>query len=159
MEEEKSKSLKKREAEDLQKLGVKLIDLSLEKLSLLPLSDQLRQAIILAKSLRSHGAVRRQAQLIGKLMRVDNNQEIIQAYEHILAEDSAKTAVFHNIETWRDRLINDGKVALTEFIDTFHPADVQLLRQLIKKAVDEHQRQTHVGASKALFRYLRSVLL
>ena len=71
MDEPKSKSQKKREADALQKIGVKLIALSLEKLDLLPLPDNLRQAIIEAKLLKSHGAIRRQAQLI--LLPATNN--------------------------------------------------------------------------------------
>ena len=49
------------------------------------------------------------------------------------------------------------KNALTEFIDIYHPEDVQQLRQLIKKAVDDQQKEKNTGAAKALFRYLRSI--
>lgn len=158
MDEPKSKSQKKREADALQKVGVQLIALSLEKLDRLPLPDNLRQAIVDAKQLKSHGAIRRQAQLIGKLMRIEGSEEILASYEKLLAEASATTADFHQIETWRMRLINDGKDALTEFIATYQPADVQHLRQLIKKVINEQNKEQHTGASKALFRYLRSCL-
>lgn len=158
MDELKSKSQKKREAEALQKIGIQLIGLSLEKLDMLPLSANLRQAIIDAKLLKSHGAVRRQAQLIGKLMRSDNSAEIVAGYEQLLAEADAKTEQFHNVEEWRRRLINEGNDALTEFIECYQPQDVQYLRQLIKKAIDEKSKEQHLGASKALFRYLKSCL-
>jgi len=158
MDEPKSKSQKKREADALQKVGVKLVALSMEKLDSLPLSPQLKQAIIGAKSLRSHGAIRRQAQLIGKLMRTDQSEDLLAAYEALLAEESAQTAGFHEVEQWRDRLINEGKEALTEFIDSYPMADAQQLRQLIKKAVDEHKSERHTGGAKALFRYVRSCL-
>lgn len=158
MDEPKSKSQKKREADALQKIGVRLIELSLEKLDSLSLPDNLRRAILDAKQLRSHGAMRRQAQLIGKLMRSADSDEIIARYEQLLAEASAKTAEFHEVELWRTRLINDGKDALTEFIAAYPSVDVQQLRQLIKKAVDEQSKEQHLGASKALFRYLRSNL-
>ncbi|HHF7344715.1 TPA: ribosome biogenesis factor YjgA [Legionella feeleii] len=158
MEEPKSKSQKKRDADALQKVGVKLIALSLSKLDTLPLPPNLRQAIIDAKSIKSHGAIRRQAQLIGKLMRAADNEAILAAYETIIAEDSAQTAAFHELEQWRDRLINEGKEALTEFIDAFQPTDVQQLRQLVKKAVDEQNSGKPTGASKALFRFLRACL-
>ncbi|ARB92708.1 ribosome biogenesis factor YjgA [Legionella longbeachae] len=156
MDEPVSKSQKKREADYLQKMGVKFIDLSITKLNLLPLPDNLYKAIIDAKSIKSHGAKRRQAQLIGKLMRAADYEEILSVYEHMLEEDSAVTASFHAVEHWRDRLINEGKEALTEFIEAYHPEDVQHLRQLIKKAVDEQQKEKNLGASKALFRFLRS---
>ncbi|ARG96215.1 ribosome biogenesis factor YjgA [Legionella micdadei] len=158
MEELKSKSQKKRDADALQKVGVKLIELSLAKLDTLPLSPNLRQAIIEAKSIKSHGAIRRQAQLIGKLMRAADSEAILEAYEAILAEDRAQTVVFHEVEQWRDKLINGGKEALTEFIAEYQPNDIQQLRQLIKKAVDEQSSGKHTGAAKALFRYVRACL-
>lgn len=158
MEEPKSKSQKKREAGVLQKIGVRLIDLSMEKLETLPLSVPLKQAILEAKKLRSHGAVRRQAQLIGKLMRAGESDEILEAFAKMQAEDSAQTAEFHQVEVWRTRLIEEGKEALTEFIETFQPTDIQQLRQLIKKAVEEQAKEVHTGASKALFRYIRDCL-
>ncbi|GGI87091.1 ribosome biogenesis factor YjgA [Legionella impletisoli] len=158
MDEPKSKTQLKNEAEALQKIGVKLVELSAEKLDKLPLSEPLKQAILTAKTIKSHGALRRQAQLIGKLMRVANSEEIIAEYEQLLAEDKAKTAVFHQIELWRDRLIHGGREALTEFVESYQPEDVQGLRQLIKKVIEEQQKQKNTGASKALFRYLRATM-
>jgi ribosome-associated protein len=95
MEESKSKSQKKRDAAFLQKIGVELTQLSLDKLNNLPLSPSLKQVIVDAKSLKSHGAIRRQAQLIGKLMRAQDTEELLQAYENMKAENSAQTAGFH----------------------------------------------------------------
>jgi ribosome-associated protein len=158
MEEPVSKSQKKRDADSLQKMGVAFINLSLTKLDSLPLTDNLRKAIIDAKSIKSHGAKRRQAQLIGKLMRAADHEAILAAYEQIIEEDSAVTANFHEVELWRDKLIEDGKDALTEFIDIYQPEDVQQLRQLIKKAVDDRLKEKNSGAAKALFRYLRSTI-
>lgn len=159
MDEQVSKSQKKRDADFLQKTGVKFIDLSMAKLDLLPLTDNLRKAIVDAKAIKSHGAKRRQAQLIGKLMRAADYESILAAYEQILEEDSAVTAGFHEVEQWRDKLINEGKEALTEFITLYQPEDVQQLRQLIKKAMDDQLKEKNTGAAKALFRFLRSVIL
>jgi ribosome-associated protein len=55
-------------------------------------------------------------------------------------------------------LIQEGKEALTDFIDHYHPEDSQQLRQLIKKAIEEQQSGRYPGAGKALFRYIRSCL-
>ncbi|CAM2732361.1 ribosome biogenesis factor YjgA [Legionella worsleiensis] len=156
MDEQVSKSQKKREADFLQKTGVKFIELSVAKLDTLPLTDNLRKAIMDAKLIKSHGAKRRQAQLIGKLMRAADYEAILEAYEQILEEDSAITANFHEIEQWRNKLIHEGKDALTEFVNQYHPQDVQHLRQLIKKAADDHAQEKNTGAAKALFRFLRT---
>lgn len=158
MDEQISKSQRKRDADALQKVGVELVELSYTKLDSLPLPDNLYKAIVDAKSIKSHGAKRRQAQLIGKLMRATDFDVILAAYEHILEEDSSVTAGFHEVELWRDKLVNGGKDALTEFVDVHHHEDVQQLRQLIKKAVDDQQKEKNTGAAKALFRYLRSLI-
>jgi ribosome-associated protein len=156
MDEQVSKSQKKREADFLQKMGIKFIELSMAKLDLLPLPENLYKAIVDAKSIKSHGAKRRQAQLIGKLMRAADAEEILAAYTKLLEEDSAVTASFHEVEHWRERLMSEDKEALTAFIETYNPEDIQHLRQLIKKAVDDQKKEQNTGAAKALFRYLRS---
>lgn len=158
MEEIKSKSQKKREASALQEFGVELMALSETKLASLPLPTDLRQAILTAKTLKSHGAIKRQAQLIGKLMRTADSEALLQAYEALLAADSAQSAAFHELEQWRDKLIHEEKDALTEFIHHYRPPNVQHLRQLIKKAVAERQNGEQREAAKALFRFLRSCL-
>ena len=158
MDELISKSQKKRDADFLQKIGVKFIDLSLAKLDSLPLTEQLYKAIIDAKAIKSHGAKRRQAQLIGKLMRAADYEAILAAYSQLVEEESSVTANFHEVELWRDKLISEGKKALTEFIDTYHPEDVQHLRQLVKKAQTDQFKEKNTGAATALFRYLRSII-
>lgn len=156
MEDPISKSQKKRDAAKLQKIGVELVALANNKLDTLPLPDNLKRAIVEARAIKSHGAMRRQAQLIGKLMRAADSDEIIAAYDELLADGSAKTAYFHELEQWRDRLINDSKDALTDFISAHPEVNVQQLRQFVKKAIDEKTNETAVGAGKALFRFLKA---
>jgi len=158
MDDGKTKSQKKKEADALQKLGVKLIGWNNENLNKLPLTEPLREAIIQARSLNSHGAIRRQAQLIGKLMRSADSDAVIEAFEAIIAEEKAQTVAFHDVEIWRERLINEGRDALTAFVDQYHPDDLQHLKQLIKKAVEELKKEQPTGASRALFRHLRSYI-
>lgn len=70
MEELKpSKSARKREYIALQKLGEELITLKESDLDRLPLDDNLREAVMEARQIKAHGALRRQRQYIGKLMR------------------------------------------------------------------------------------------
>lgn len=74
-----SKSQKKRDAAALQKIGVKLVSLTATALDKMPLSGSLRQAIDDAKTIKTHEAKRRQAQLIGKLMRVADLDNLLAA--------------------------------------------------------------------------------
>jgi ribosome-associated protein len=64
-----SKSARKREYIALQKLGEDLIALKDSDLDGLPLDDNLREAVQEARLIKAHGALRRQKQYIGKLMR------------------------------------------------------------------------------------------
>jgi len=64
-----SKSARKREYIALQKLGEELITLKESDLDSLPLDDNLRDAVLEARQIKAHGALRRQKQYIGKLMR------------------------------------------------------------------------------------------
>lgn len=158
MDELKSKSQKKREADALQDLGNQLIALKLEDLEQLPLTEVLSQAICAAKSIKSHGAIRRQSQLVGKLLRSADHQAIIAAFDALQAEDGAQTAEFHAAEAWRDKLIEGDSVVLSEFVRLYQPEDIQYLRQLIKKAntaTSEIQQKT---ARRAVFRYIRPYL-
>jgi ribosome-associated protein len=63
-----SKSARKRAYLALQKLGEELISLRESDLLSLPLDEDLREAILEARHIKAHGALRRQKQYIGKLM-------------------------------------------------------------------------------------------
>lgn len=162
-----SKSQKKRDADALKKIGVELVALSETQLAQLPLPEPLLQAILEAKRLSSHGAKKRQMQLIGKWMRLADHPSILAAYADLKAESNTQTAHFRAIEAWRRRLLEEGKSALTAFVDCYQPEDVQHLRGLIKKALqecaldpslDHASPKPHRGASTALFRYLRRLM-
>ena len=64
-----SKSARKREYLALQKLGEELISLKQSDLRSLPLEEDLLEAVSEASQIKAHGALRRQKQYIGKLMR------------------------------------------------------------------------------------------
>jgi len=68
-ESKPSKSAKKREYLALQKLGEELLSVKETDLLSMHLDDELRNAILEARRIKSHGALRRQKQFIGKLMR------------------------------------------------------------------------------------------
>ena len=73
-----SKSARKREAIALQKLGERLVEMRPEDLAKLPLTEPMVEAITEARRLTSRGALGRQHQYIGKLMR-DEDIEALEA--------------------------------------------------------------------------------
>jgi len=64
-----SKSARKREYLELQKLGEELLTVRESDLLDIELDEDLREAVLEARKIRSRGALRRQKQYIGKLMR------------------------------------------------------------------------------------------
>jgi ribosome-associated protein len=70
-----------------------------------------------------------------------------------------ETATLHRVEAWRERLIVDGDAALAELLGEHPGADRQHLRQLVRNAVDERNRNKPPHAFRELFRELRELLL
>jgi len=81
-DERPSRSARKRAAEALQKLGVKLIALRDAELDALTLPEELLAAIHEARRLNSRAALARQRQYIGKLMRDVDPEPIERALAH-----------------------------------------------------------------------------
>jgi ribosome-associated protein len=69
LDERPSRSARKRAAESLQKLGVRLVGLRAAELQALALPEELLAAIHEARRLRARPAIARQHQYIGRLMR------------------------------------------------------------------------------------------
>ena len=72
-----SKTEQKKAMERLQALGERLAGLGTQKLKKMPISETLFLALEELKRLKAHEAVRRQKQYIGKLMREENEEAIL----------------------------------------------------------------------------------
>ena len=112
MNDKPSKSARKREFQALQSLGEQLIGLPEQRLREMPLGDDLLRAIVDAGTMKSHGALRRQRQLIGKLMARVDAEPIREAYESLTRTGRHEKQTFRNAEHWRDRVVREGKPAL-----------------------------------------------
>ena len=152
-----SKSEIKRQMTALQKLGEELIALPKGKLDKLDLPETLRDAIDAAKRITAHGGLSRQKQYIGRLMRIIDAQPIAEQLEKWRNHHSDENAVFHQMEHWRTRLIEDD-AAITLFIADHPNADVQQLRNLIRNARKEASQQQAPKSSRALFKLIRSII-
>lgn len=149
-----SRTQRKREALDLQSMGARLVGLEPGDLARIPIPDQLEDAIQACRRIRSHEARRRQLQFIGKLMRRLDTAPIREALARLDGDSASTRHQFHQIERWRERLIEDDG-ALTEYLNDHPDVDRQALRQLIarvRKAADDSRRKSE---SRALFRFLR----
>ena len=155
MEEEfVSRSQKKREVEELQRLGAALVDLPSAQLAGMPLPEPLVKAVLEAQRIRSHEARRRQIQYIGKVMRKVDPEPVRAALAAVDGRSAAARAQQRRLESWRERLISDD-AALTEYAGANPGADLQALRTLIRNARREIAESKPPRAQRELFRVLR----
>ena len=124
-----SRTQRKRAALDLQNMGKRLVELDAGDLATVPMPAELSEAIALWRRIRSHEAKRRQLQFIGKLMRRIDLEPIARALDRIDGASARDRYAFHQLESWRDRLIAED-AALTEYLHAHPKADRQALRQL-----------------------------
>lgn len=112
-----SKSAKKREFLALQELGEQLVRLTEEQLLSMELDENLFDAVSAATQMKSRGALRRQFQLIGKLMRSVDPEPIRRALGAFQRQGKTAKDIFRRAEEWRDRIVQDGQQELIEFFD------------------------------------------
>ena len=141
-----SKTDAKRESEELQQLGLQLLELRGDLFKPLPLPDKLAEALADAKRITNFEGKRRQMQFIGKLMR-QLDEDTLQAVRHALELQrlghSHDTEQLHLAEQWRDRLIASDE-AVQAWITQFPGTDTQQLRALVRQA-----RKDAIPADKA----------
>jgi ribosome-associated protein len=155
--EEKSKTRKKKEALSLQELGERLVKLSNDLIDDMDLPTEVYDAVMFAKTLKKHGARRRQMQYIGTLMRKYDPSPVEEALHNLDTGNKRKAAAFQELERWRDELIAGNRALMEEIIRTCPDAGRQQLSHLARQARKEMKSGKPPKASRALFRYLRDV--
>jgi ribosome-associated protein len=153
-----SKSQRKRDMLALQALGERLVRLSADQINQLELPSELNNAVLQARNIRQHGALRRQLQYIGRLMRTVDAQIVQNRLEQITNQTTEATALFHRIETWREQLLQDEQNAFAAFVNEHPQTDRQQLRQLIRAAQNERKLDRSTGYFRKLFQFLREAM-
>ena len=150
-----SKSQRKRDAHELLDLAKKLISMPEARLKKLPLDDDLREEVDFARSIRAHGARKRQLMTVGKMLRQRDTDELMDLVNNFNQKNRQVNARFHHIEAWRDRLIEGNDQDLSKLLDQTPDINVQTLRQLIRNAKKEAKLGKPPAASRKLFKLLR----
>ena len=157
-----SRSQNRREALEVLALGEKLVSLTEAQLAKLPVPESLLPHIRECKRITANIAHKRQLAFLAKQMRREDD-EVLEAIRDALDEsgDAARreVAAMHRIETWRERLLDQGDAALAELLDEHPTADRQKLRQLVRSTLEERKRNKPPRAYRELYRELREVLL
>ena len=151
-----SKTKLKAEADVAQSIGKKLIALSKDRLIKLELPETLFDAVMEAKRLTANGAIRRQLQYLGRLMRDVDSAPIVEQLAAWEGKNTQENARFHTMERWRTRLIAEP-AALQEFLAKYPQIDIQQFRTLIRNAQKEEAANKPPKSSRELFKLIREV--
>jgi ribosome-associated protein len=155
-EELKSKTEIKREMHQLQDFAQRLIEMSKHQRSRLPLSDDLKDAMVLAdKITNKHEALRRHIRHTAKILLETDLQPIHQAMEIMANKHQQETAKFVRLEALRDDLITQGNTAVESLIADFPNIERQKIKQLIRNAAKEKKAEKLGKHYKNLFTYLK----
>ncbi|MFW9610808.1 MAG: ribosome biogenesis factor YjgA [Fluviibacter sp.] len=152
----RSKTKAKEEVEALQLLGKRLVGVGNDRLKKLQIPESLRDAVLDAKKITSHGALRRQMQYIGKLMRDVDTDPIQEMLDELDGISNKANARFHALEKLRDRLLEDEGV-ITTLKNDYPDLDVSALRTLRRNALKEQAEQKPPKAYRAIFQSLKSL--
>lgn len=152
----KSKSQVKREMRALRDLGKELVDLPAAELAKFEFSETLLDAILLAQNLKRE-ALRRQLQHVGKLLRDEDEAAVRQMMVQISQPQRDAVKAFHEIEQWRDRLLEGDDEVINSLISQYPDTDRQHIRQLVRNARKERKMEKPPRYSRLLFQYLKNL--
>lgn len=156
MQEEQllSKTQLKKQVEDKKDLGMQLTKLSSETLKKMGLDESLYEAIVFYKKINSNGALKRQVQYIGRLMRDTDTAPIEAFLARLRGDNTAHNALMQRLELLRERLV-DNDQALTDLINQEPDLDVGALRTLIRNARKEKELNKPPKAYREMFQILK----
>lgn len=146
-----SKTQRKKEAHEQQELGERLTQLSETVLKTLPISDRLHAAILEFKRLPpKRGAVKRQLQFIGKLMRKSDVDEILaildkQAHGGSSAPPEKETAKRHC-----KVILEEGDDGIQQVLADLPALDRQQVRQIQRNILSAGNEAKKAAAEQRL---------
>ena len=149
-----SKTKRKAAMQGLQDLGEELIALNKARLAQLNLPETLYEAVKEAQRITSNGAIARQRQYIGKLMREIDTTPIADQLARWKGSHQEENAHFHRLEKLRERLLSDDET-LSNYLREHPEADSQQLRTLIRNARKEAEAGKPPKSSRELFKLMR----
>ncbi len=156
MEELKSKTEIKKEMHQLQDFAQSLVEMSKHQRSLISLTDDLKDAMIVADKIRNkHEAMRRHIRHIAKILLETDLKPIHKAIEVMENKHQQSTAKFVRLENLRDQLIEQGNDAVESTLAEFEKMERQKLKQLVRHAAKEKKAEKLGKHYKNLFTYLK----
>lgn len=154
-----SRSQRRREALDVLALAGALMDVPDGAVARLPLDESLRELVLDSRRITAQIARKRQMQYLAKHLRRED-EAVLEALRAALDQDRGQqhreAARLHRLEALRGKLIAEGDAALPEALALFPRIDRNKLRQLVRQArADRDRDNASPRAFRELFRLLR----
>lgn len=151
----KSRSQQKREMLALEELGLQLVNVAPSQLAQLDLPADLVGALAELRSMKKHGAVRRQKQRIGALMRQIDPEPVEELVRKIREKGREEARYFQKLERWRDGLLAGDQGVWEEVSEALAGFDAQHVRALVRNARKEKVAGKAPRSARQLFAWLR----
>jgi ribosome-associated protein len=150
------RSYKDRKAESisLTRLAKALVDMKPSAVAELPLPDDVREVVAVARGMERVARVRELKRVVSILR--SHGIVSLDAMERDAGRARRqKAARERDYEAWRERLVSEGDAALTELVARHPAADAQRLRQLLRQAQRDPTSEKAKLALRSVLRLVR----
>ena len=146
----------KQQVDAYARLAKDLVDLAPHKLAKLDVDPEIVDVVEVCRDRRKGARIREQRRLATALRRIDA-RALRDAVDDITRKDRAHVQQDKQLEQWRERLLEGGDAALSEFVQRYPTADRQQLRQLVRSAGKDRTKGKAVAAYRKLLREIRAL--
>lgn len=151
-----SKSQKKRDMDELKVLAARLLELTADDVNKIP-DARVLEAVVAGKKITKGNAKKRQLQFIAKLISKVDIEPIRNIVDVLDASSTHHLKIFHQLETWRERLITGDESVMSEIFGMDPQADRPKLRALVRNAINERERGDQNVHFRKLFQFLKTL--
>ena len=152
-----NKSALKREQAEIRRLVLALLDTGEGEWRRIGLAPELVKGLLQARTMKVSGARNRQIKFLARLLQEQGLDEVRGWMENRELRQAEENRQFHELEQWRDRLVEAGDTALEAFLELYPHTDRPQIRALIRSAARERDTGKPAGAGRKLFRLLREI--
>ncbi|PWQ95242.1 ribosome biogenesis factor YjgA [Leucothrix arctica] len=154
--ERPNKTLIKRELDHIQAVLKRMIALPQGYFDQVPMSDDLRENLVLARRIERAALQRHIRYMSGRTENEDLDLMIL-TMDRLAHPAVMATEKLHRAEEWRDKLIAGDNNLITELVGLLPGCDVQYLRQLIRNANAEAKKSKPPKSARLLYKYLHDL--
>lgn len=154
--ERPNKTLIKRELDRIQAILKRMIALPPAHFDQIPMSDDLRENLVLARRIERAALQRHIRYMSGRTENEDLDLMTL-TMDRLAHPAVMATEKLHRSEEWRDRLIAGDNGLITELVATLPGCDAQYLRQLVRNANTEAKKNKPPKSARLLYKYLHDL--